>query len=592
VSALDDIIARDSAPQQQSPLDAIIARDSAQPIPASAAGGTGAAVAQPAAGQPSWKVPGSVVMGTGDIVKGGAQDIVHGLSWLADKIAPDSDFAKSARAAIPQMQQTVTQQDQAYEAQRAAQQAPSLSGLITGQKQEPGIDWGRITGQALATAPLAAVMPAGTGLASTIAGGALSGAANGALQPVGELPAGQTFADQKLGQMGTGAVTGAVAAPVMRAVGGILSGAGGAVQRRLADAGVTMTPGQILGGAAQRTEDKLTSVPVVGDLIKNAQQRSVQSFNKATYNEVLAPLGQTYNGPIGNDGVQAVKGAINDAYDNALSRMTFKATDPQFQSEIANLTGMAQGLPAAQQQTFMNVLRTQIFGKLSPQGEMDGQTLKGVQSELGKISAGYLGDPSFDNRQLGQAIREIGNSIESSLPRYNATDAVKDLTNANAAYANFVRLRSAAGSQGAMNNGGIFTAAQLQNAVRGADKSVGKGAIATGNALMQDFSSAGQQVLGSKYPDSGTAGRSLLGLAGAAAAGHAFLPPGAAVPAAVGGAALALPYTSLGQKLAQTMLMSRPAAAVPVGNALTRYGVPLAPALGAALVNGIAPAKQ
>jgi hypothetical protein len=578
MSGFDDYL--NAAPAQASAPSFDTYLNAAPSVPASAAGGTGAAAPQTAVGQPSqWKVPGSVVMGAGDIVKGGAQDIVHGLSWLADKIAPDSDFATSARAAIPQMQQTVSQQDQAYDAQRAAQGGS-------------GIDWGRVGGQALATAPLAAILPAGSGMAGVTGAGALSGAVNGALQPVGELQPGQTFADQKLGQMGTGAATGAVAAPLTRAIGAALSGAGGQAQQALAKAGVTMTPGQILGGAWQRMEDKATSIPVLGDLIKNAQQRSVQSFNTATYNEVLAPLGKTYSGPIGNEGVQAVKSTINDAYDDALSKMTFKATDPQFQSDIANLTSMAQGLPAAQQQTFMNVLKTQIFGKLGPQGQMDGQTLKGVQSELGKISAGYLGDPSFDNRQLGQAIREIGNSIESSLPRYNAPEAVQSLSNANAAYANFVRLRGAAGSQGAMNNGGIFTAAQLQNAVRGADKSVGKGATATGNALMQDFSSAGQQVLGSKYPDSGTAGRSMLGLLGAAAAGHAFLPPGAAIPATVGGAALALPYTSLGQRAAQAALMSRPAAAVPIGNALSRYGVPLAPALGTALLNGIAPAKQ
>lgn len=582
MSAIDDLIAQDAAASAPpAGVEAIIARDTAAPLPAVAS--AGAAVPQAAAGQTingsPWQVPGSIVMGAGDMVKGGAQDVVHGLAWLANKIAPDSQFAKDANAAIPQMQQAVSQQDQAYGAQRAAQGGN-------------GIDWGRVTGQALAAAPLAAVMPTGTGMLGAVGTGALSGAANGALQPVGQLQPGQSFADQKLAQMGTGAATGAVAAPLMRAVSGILTGAGGPAQQALADAGVTMTPGQILGGGVQRTEDKLTSVPVLGDLIKNAQQRSVQSFNTATYNQVLAPLGQTYDGPIGNEGVQAVKSTISDAYDNALSRMTFKAADPQFQSDIANLTNLAQGLPAAQQQTFMNVLKTQVFGKLSPQGEMDGETLKGAQSELGKISLGYMGDQSFDNRQLGQAVREIGNSIEASLPRYNPPDAVQDLTNANAAYANFVRLRGAAGSQGAMNNGGFFTAAQLQNAVRGADKSVGKGATATGNALMQDFSSAGQEVLGSKYPDSGTAGRSLLGLAGAAAAGHMLLPPGAAIPAAAGGAALALPYTPMGQRLAQAILMSRPAAAVPVGNALTRYGVPLAPALGGALLNGIAPVKQ
>lgn len=531
-------------------------------------------------------------MGAGDIIKGGTQGIVHGLAWLANKVAPDSQFAKDANAAIPQMQQTITQQDNAYNAQRVAQQPPTLSGLITGQKQAPGFDWGRAAGQALAAAPLAAVMPTGTGMAGTIGAGALSGAATGALQPVGQLQPGQTYAGQKMGQAATGALTGAIAAPLASVAGKVISGVGSAAQQKLADAGVTMTPGQILGGGFARTEDKLTSAPVLGDLIKNAQQRSVQSFNKATYNEVLAPLGQTYQGPVGNEGVQAVQNTISNAYDSALSRMKFSAADPQFQSDISNLAGLAQGLPPAQQQTFSNVLKTQIFGKLSPQGEMDGATLKGAQSELSRIARGYAGDPSFDNRQLGQAIGEIKNAVDSSLPRYNPPDAVQDLANANAAYANFVRLRGAAASQGAMNNGGVFTAAQLQNAVKGADKSAGKGATATGNALMQDLSSAGQSVLGSKYPDSGTAGRSMLGLAAGAMAGHAFLPPGAIAPAALGMGAAALPYTAPGQRLAQALLMSRPAGAVPVGNALARYGVPLAPALGTALLNGVAPAQN
>lgn len=579
--------ARATAQQQPAaaeadPLDAMLAaRAAGQQIPASAAGGTGAAAPQTAAGQQpqgQWQPPGSVAMGAGDIIKGGTQGIVHGLAWLANKVAPDSQFAKDANAALPQMQQTITQQDQAYNAQRAAQGGS-------------GFDWGRAGGQALAAAPLATVMPTGTGLAGTIGAGALSGAATGALQPVGQLQPGQTYAGQKLGQVAMGAATGGITAPIASAVGSAVSGLGGAAQRQLADAGVNMTPGQILGGGFARTEDKLTSVPVLGDLIKNAQQRSVQSFNRATYNEVLAPLGQTYQGPVGNEAVGAVQNTIGQAYDNALSRMTFRASDPQFQADIGNLAGMAQGLPSAQQQTFRNVLQTQVFGKLGPQGQMDGPTLQGAQSELRRIARGYAGDPSFDNRQLGQAVGEISNAIDSSLPRYNPPDAVQDLANANAAYANFVRLRSAAASQGAMNNGGVFTAAQLQNAVKANDRSVGKGATATGNALMQDLSSAGQQVLGSKYPDSGTAGRSMLGLAAGAMAGHAFLPPGVMAPAALGVGAAALPYTATGQRLAQALLMSRPAGAVPVGNALLRYGVPVAPALGNALINGIAPSQ-
>jgi hypothetical protein len=569
MSALDDIIARDSAPQQASPLDAIIARDGQVAAPAQPQAAPAPQPAQPA--QP-WQTPGALTMGAGDAVRGYGQSIVHGLSWLADKVAPDSQFAKDARAALPQIQTTIDTQNAQY-----AKANP-----------DAGMDWKRLAGQAGGMALLGGGgLSAPESLAGKALVGALSGVAGSAAQPVTDLQPGQTYADQKLDQIKNNALVGALAGPATAIAGKAISGAGGAAQQQLAKAGVTMTPGQILGGAAARTEEKLSSVPVLGDLIKGAQQRAANSFNTATYNEVLAPLGVKYSGPIGHEGVEAVQRTISDAYDSTLSKMQFKIDQP-FMADLQQLGGMAQNLPAQQQQTFANVVKTQIIGKFGPQGNMDGDTLKGVQSELGRMARGYAGDPSFDNRQLGEAIGALKDAVDNALPRSNTPELAQQLQKANAAYANFVRLRTAAGSQGAMNNGGVFTAAQLNNAVRQADKSAGKGASATGNALMQDLSGAGQQVLGSKYPDSGTAGRAMLGLAASAAAGHALLPAAVAGPAAVVGSAAALPYTKYGQALAQALLMSRPAGAVPVGNALSRYGVPFSAALGSALLPAIA----
>lgn len=435
---------------------------------------------------------------------------------------------------------------------------------------------GNIGGMVAATAPLALAAPemGGMGFLGRAATGGALGAANGAVAPVAN--PGNDFWQQKLTQIGSNAVVGGVAAPVAASLGGFLSGVADPVRQRLANAGISMTPGQILGGAWQSLENKATSLPLIGDLIKGAQQRGVQSFNKAAYDQVLAPLGQKYSGPVGQEGIESVQRTIGDAYDNALSNMTFRASDPQFQSDLTNLASLAQGLPAAQQRTFMNVLQTQVFGKMSPQGVMDGPTLKGAQSELSRIARGYAGDPSFDNRQLGAAVGEIKNAIDASLPRYNAPDAVQGLANANSAWANFVRLRGAAGSQGAMNNGGLFTPAQLQSAVRSADKSAGKGASATGNALMQDFSQDAMGVLGKGYPDSGTAGR--LGTAGAL--GAIFSNPGMLLsPWTYAAGAPALAYTPLGQRAMQGLLMSRPAAAQAIGNAVTNRLAPFAPGL-------------
>jgi hypothetical protein len=101
----------------------------------------------------------------------------------------------------------------------------------------------------------------------------------------------------------------------------------------------------------------------------------------------------------------------------------------------------------------------------------------------------------------------------------------------------------------------MFTPAQLAQAVRAQDTSVGKGASATGQALMQDLAEQGTNILGSKVPDSGTAGRLAL-LGGGAAAGSAT---GTAMPLAAALTAGSLPY--VGRKATAAVLTKRPESA-------------------------------
>lgn len=432
---------------------------------------------------------------------------------------------------------------------------------------------GQVAGSIAATAPLGVFAPeaAGATFAGRIGVGAGMGAASNMLTPIqNDSVNNPNFASQKAMQALTGAAVGGVANPLLHAIGGAISPTIGAAQQKLLDAGVPLTPGQIKGGNWAKVEDMATSLPGVGSVIRNSQQRALQGYNTATYDKVLEPLGVKFsdvaNGAgAGSEGVAAVKKTISNAYDNTLSQMTFKP-DGQFQQGLQNLASMAQSLPSTEQKQFLDAIQRQVVGKINPTTmSMDGQTLKQVQSELGRLSRNWLGDPSADKRNLGAAVGEVKNLIDQSLSRNNPPELSNALQNANAAYANYVRLRGAAGSMGAMNNDGVFTAAQLQNAVRGADKSVGKGATATGNALMQDWSSAGQSVLGNKYPDSGTAGRSMLGyLLG----GGAFAAPGAILPTLAGAGVASLPYTQTGNKLAAMLLTQRPGIAAPLGRAV------------------------
>lgn len=552
------------------PVDAMLAaRASGQQIPASAAGGAGAAAVKPAAGQPQqFQNPGSFLMGVGDAIKGGVQSMAHGGAWLANKVAPNAQFTQDLNAALPQIDQNIASQEQAYQAQRAA-------------NGQTGVDWSRLGGNAVGAAPLAALSPetAGMGLLGRTAVGAGLGAANSVLTPVTDTS--QPYSDQKLSQAGVAALTGGAAAPIAAGIGRVVSGVTDPIRQRLAQAGVTMTPGQILGGALQRTEDKLTSVPVLGDMIKNAQQRSVQSFNRATFNEALQPLGQTVpnNVGAGSAGVDYVRREIGNAYDSIVPRAQVTA-DQNLSGDINAIRAtLSQNAPGALPQ-FDNIVQNQITGKLqggvTPQGGnlpiggvMNGHQWNDTRSTIAGIARNrIMGNASPDDRVLADALGDLNDAVNNAVGRSSPPDILPTLGRANAAYAQYKQIERAAGMAGASNNGNVFTAAQYANAVRRGATNAQK---ATNSGLNGQLAADATDVLGSKYPDSGTVGRSLLTLGIGAAAGHAAA-PGVVVPAALGIGVGSLPYTQYGQRLAQALLMNRPAIAAPIGNAISRFG--------------------
>lgn len=205
--------------------------------PAASAPVTATPVTPPAAPGAGPTSPGQPVplngflTGVGDVAKGTTQGIVHGLSWLADKVAPDSQFAKDARAALPQMQQAIDQQNAAYEQARAARQPQNLSGLITGQKPDPGIDWGRLAGNAAGTLPTMMIGPefVAASLPAKIGIGAAQGGVGAAMMPTTG-SSDLSYAQQKMLQTGLGAALGgalpagfAGARAGLNAVGGVLN---------------------------------------------------------------------------------------------------------------------------------------------------------------------------------------------------------------------------------------------------------------------------------------------------------------------------------------------------------------------------------
>jgi hypothetical protein len=428
------------------------------------------------------------------------------------------------------------------------------------------MDWMRTAGNIAAVAPVVAMLPQSTTLAGNVITGAASGAISGALQPV-TTPT-EDFAGEKMKQIGWGAAAGAAAAPITAFLARIIQPQTAEAVKGLNAEGVRTTVGQTTGGAAKRVEEAMASVPILGDVIRGAERRSIEDFNRAAYNRALAPIGEKIDakGLVGREGIAAVEGKLSAAYDAILPKMKVQI-DQQLSGELANIQQMALSLGKDRAAQFSEIVKQQITDKATGAGLMSGETLKQVESELGRRVRGYMGSAEFDTRQLGDALREAQAALRRAVERQNPAEAPA-LQAINEGWANFVRLQSAASMLGAKD--GVFSPAQLLNAVKSADRSVRKGAFARGDALMQDLAEQGQQVLGKTVPDSGTPFRTLAALG----AGGAIEP----TMATAAGVAM-LPYTTAGQRLAQLAMTSRPAAAEPVSRLARLLGPAAAPAL-------------
>lgn len=499
-----------------------------------------------------------VATGAGDIVQGGAQMLVNALpEGVVNTVNRAAEAVGIPGATAEQINAQTAQRERDYQARRGP---------------DAGFDWARMLGNVAAGVPLAVAMPGAGTLAGSVVSGATQGAALSALQPVAE----GDYWTEKGTQAMTGGALGAVAGPAGYALGRAIAPRVDPNVRAMREAGVTMTPGQIMGGQARQIENSATSIPVVGGQVREAQLRSLESFNRATANRVLRPLGQTVprDVPVGRDLVEEVGRRVGQAYDDVLAKVKPFGPDQQFVSEIARARA---AIPTTQsREAFDGVLTREVIERLQTNA-LDGETYKTVTSILGTRASGYKGSSIQGERDVGDALQGVQRAFQRLLERTNPAQRAA-LQKADTAYAGYLRMQTAAGMQGAGE--GVFTPAHLSAAVRQTDRSLRRSAFARGDALLQDFSDAAKAKLPSNVPDSGTAGRSALMAALGAGAYGVGVPP-----AAIGaGAAAYGAYSPVGQTALNALLLAnRPAAVTAAGRALAQSGglaaAPLAPML-------------
>lgn len=273
-------------------------------------------------------------------------------------------------------------------------------------------------------------------------------------------------------------------------------------QNLLSKEGVTLTPGQHAGGMWKNFEDKATSIPFLGDAIMGARKRGIEDFNRAAINRATIP-GMDIDG-IGNTAVQELRQGLGASFDDIASRSSIQGLDQEFMQNMVNLGQMAQQLPAQEAKEFTRVIQRELIERLGPNGQLNGKSINEAIAGIRDRAAHFKKAPGAWERDLGNALDEAAGEVFALMERTNPQLAA-ELLKTKKAYANFKTIQRAASGVGAED--GVFTPAQLHNAVKANDRTKDKRAFSEGAALLQDLTSAGKSVLPSKVPDSGSPGR-------------------------------------------------------------------------------------
>ena len=478
-------------------------------------------------------------------------------NWLADKTG------LVARLPEGGVDQQVRQDEAAYQARRQA-------------GGESGIDGYRLGGNVLnpANLALAAKLPAAAGLAGRMGSGALGGSLSALFQPVTQ---GDNFAQEKMGQVALGGAFGAATPLAMAGVGRLISpkASQDAQLALLRSSGVQPTVGQTLGGVANKIEEKMQSLPLMGDAISSARARAVDQLNAAAINRATAPIGVKID-KIGQEGIKEAGDALSGAYDDVLTGLKSIRFDQQWSKDYGQLKQMAKSLPEGVRGTFTGKAKSLIDARISKAGGMTAETMKQLDSELGDAARRYGRSSVASEQELSDAFLQVQSLLRAQVGR-NSPQAAERLKALDTGWANLVRVEKAGAA--AINSEGVFSPAQLNNAIKNAGSGVRNRNAARGTALMQDLGNAGGR-LGNKVPNSGTADRLMLGGAGL---GAYFVNP--AIPAGLlSGAAL---YSRPGQSLLTGLAASRPQGAQAVAGMLNKSAPMFAPAGGLLALDGL-----
>lgn len=509
--------------------------------------------AQAVAEQPRQVPFGGILRGLRDPIDAGAQLLVRGANWLTNGALQDQV------ANVDAVNQNAEQDYQ--QNWRGNQQ---------------GFDAQRLVGNVAGAAPLGALLAPARGamLGNKLLAAAGAGAAGGALTTPVDTSEGQDFATEKAKQMALGAVGGVGARALGSAVSRVLKPTPSANVQTLLDEGLNLTPGQRLSGSTigntlQRAEQAAGSIPGVGDIINTARRSVLSDFNRVAVNRALKPIGQALpEGLVGHEAVAYAGKTLSTGYKGVLQMMGPLRLDRPFMDGLLGIQKALKVLPKENAEVFARIIRNEILdaaqkGKMSAATYRPGASLltltpeafQQAQSNISRIAANYMRSGDAHQRELGYGLQHAGTELIDLVSRNAGPQYASAVKSLKLGWANFLRAQRAAGATAAED--GVFSAEQYGQAVKALDRSIHKGNSGKGRALGQDLANAGRAVLGTKVPDSGTAGRLMTGamVGGAGLNVMGLLNPLTMAAAGAGAAA----YSNAGRKAINALLTpSRP----------------------------------
>jgi hypothetical protein len=341
-------------------------------------------------------------------------------------------------------------------------------------------------------------------------------------------------------------------------------------EQTMRDLGITPTTGQTLGGQFGTIEEFAQNLPIIGQMISNARQRVLFDFNKGVINKALDKVKDKLpEDVIGRDAIKYASDQVSAKYDEVLAKMSFDL-DFATTSNILSALSKNKSLDANQRQKVSEKLNNIVFNKFSGQ-KLDGETYKGIESDLRKEASDYINSQSADEKQIGRALSDVLGVLKKELYFQNPKQTPQ-LRRIDSAYSDLSVIKIAAANSAAKS--GVFTPKQFSTAVRQADETRRKSAFAKGTAKSQQISDAAVEVLGDQSGSTleGRVAASTIGGLGMLSQPQIGIPLVATVPTM---------YSESGQAVLDALLRSRPEfvkqAGGMLGRAAPQAGAVLAP---------------